>query len=125
MIQATGEAIPDIFSTRGEGVFRDLESDAVRKAASGTGLIIATGGGAVLRPENLTALKQNGIVYFIDRPLNSLIPTEDRPLSSTKEAIEKRYRERYPIYKGCCDSLIDADKSAEFVASSIISAHFN
>jgi shikimate dehydrogenase len=70
------------------------------------------------------ALKQNGRLYFIDRPLSSLIPTPDRPLSSTREDIEKRYNERYPIYTSVADCVIDARKGAEDTAGKIINTFF-
>ena len=120
-----GITITEIFKAHGEAKFRDIESEAVKEAASGTGLVLATGGGTVLREENVKALKQNGILYFIDRPLEKLMPTEDRPLSSSREAIEKRYKERYPIYKRTADVIIDADCEANEVAEKILSAHSN
>ena len=119
--RACGMTIPEIFSRYGEEYFRDRESEAVREASKMTGIVIATGGGAVLREENVEALRQNGRLYFIDRPLSALIPTDDRPLSSTKEAIEKRYNERYSIYLSSCDERIDADCDAVAVCERILS----
>ena len=57
------------------------------------GAIIATGGGAVLREKNVWYLKQNGTLCFLDRPLEALTPTSDRPTASSRAAIEARYRE--------------------------------
>ena len=68
-----------------------------------TGCIIATGGGAVLRPENIKALRKNGRLYYLDRGLDALIPTPDRPTASSPEAIRRRYRERRAIYESCAD----------------------
>ena len=48
----------------------------------------------------------NGKIFFLDRPVEQLIPTEDRPLSSTKEAILQRYNERYRIYIATADTVI-------------------
>ncbi len=120
IISETRMPISDIFSRFGEGHFRDLETEAVKKAAALTGRIIATGGGAILRRENTAALKENGRVCFIDRPLSSLIPTEDRPLSRDRASIEKRYSERIGIYRGSADVIIDADCTAERVADRIL-----
>ena len=111
--------IPEIFEKLGEKAFRDIESEVIKECAAKNGSIIATGGGAILRHENIDALKENGKIYFIDRPLDSLIPTDDRPLSSTKEAIVKRYNERYGIYCGAADVTIDADCDAKDVAEKI------
>ena len=115
--------IPEIFERYGEAHFRHLEAEAVRLASMKVGAVIATGGGAVLKAENVGALRSNGRIYFIDRPLASLIPTSDRPLSSTREAIEARYSERYPIYSSVSDVRIDAVTSAEAVAKTIIGVH--
>ena len=79
--------------------------------------MISTGGGAVLDVENINMLKENGRVYFIDRDINSIVATSDRPLSSNRADLEKRYRERYPIYTERCDKHIVignfADENAE------------
>ena len=50
-------------------------------------------GGSILRSINVDNLKQNGIIYFLDRSLEQLIPTTSRPLSSTKEALKQKYKE--------------------------------
>lgn len=115
-----GMAIPEIFEKFGESRFRELESEALREASLKTGAIIATGGGAVLRSDNVAALRENGRIYFIDRPLSALIPTDDRPLSKTREAITARYNERYGIYSAVADVKIDAACDACGVAKRII-----
>ncbi len=116
----SGMAIPEIFAKFGEEHFRDLESTAVESVAPISGVVIATGGGAVLRRKNIDALRKNGRIYFIDRPLENLIPTADRPTASTRSAIEKRYSERYEIYRAAADVIIDASTSAESVADAIL-----
>ncbi len=116
----TGIRIPEIFEKYGEAGFRDLESDAVKEASLLTSRIIATGGGAVLRRENIEALKENGRIYFLDRPLGSLIPTDSRPLSSDKEAMAQRYRERYPIYSSTADRRIISEGTPEDTALAIL-----
>ena len=115
-----GMEIPEIFRRHSESYFRELESQAISELAKMSGVIIATGGGAVLKPENIKELRKNGRLYFIDRPISALIPTEDRPLSSTKEAITQRYNERYPIYLSACDYRIDADCDKEEVLGRIL-----
>ena len=119
IVAEAGEDIPTIFATEGEAKFREYEADVIKRVSQDTGKIIATGGGAILNPENVARLKRNGKIYFIDRPLESLMPTEDRPLSSTREAIERRYAERYELYKKSADTVIDADCTAESVAEKI------
>ena len=119
IVKKAGKPIPEIFKEDGEAAFRDLESEVIREVARETCKIIATGGGAVLREGNVRELRKNGRIYFIDRPLASLIPTDDRPLSSTREAIEKRYSERYEIYCTSADERIDASCDAEGVSALI------
>ena len=102
-------SVPDIINTMGEKRFREIESNAVFEISKSTGVVIATGGGVPLNQENIKALSKNGKIYFIDRPLNSLIPTGDRPLTSTPEALERKFKERYDIYKSSADVRIDAD----------------
>ncbi len=116
----TSRTIPEIFESVGEAEFRKLEYFAVKDAASKTGQIISTGGGVILNRDNIYRLKQNGRVFFIDRPLAALLPTPDRPLSQTPEAIELRYKERYALYDSLCDVRIQADRSAEDVAKAIL-----
>ena len=123
LVESKGDKISDIFAKQGEKAFRDLESSAICEAGMQTRMVIATGGGAVIRQSNVDVLKQNGKLYFIDRPLKDLIPTDDRPLSTTREAIEKRYNERYDIYKAVCDYHVKVDGTAEQVAQKIIGEH--
>ena len=103
IVSRAGKDIPTIFREEGEAGFRLKESEVIRDISQKTGLIIATGGGAVLRPENVARLKRNGTLCFLDRPLAALTPTADRPTASDKEAIAQRYRERLPIYHAAAD----------------------
>ena len=120
IVERAGISIPEIFEKYGEGGFRDLESEVIRDIASKNGAVIATGGGAILRRENLRALRENGRIYFLDRPLELLLPTEDRPLASTAEAIACRYRERYDIYKKSADLTVPSVKSPTDTADLIL-----
>ena len=113
-------SIPDIFRKDGEGKFRDIESSVIKRLSLENGIIIATGGGSILREENIDNLKKNGRLYFIDRPLPQLIPTKSRPLASTPEDIERRFNERYGIYSSAADVRIDANGSAPMAADKII-----
>ena len=115
-----GKRIPDIFKERGEGYFRDAETRAVLDISARQSCVIATGGGAVLREENVDALKQNGRLYFLDRPLETLEATPDRPLCADRDALGKRFRERYGVYRSVCDKIIDSSGDAEEAAREII-----
>ena len=114
-----GKDIPAIFSEDGEGLFRDIEAKVVREVSALSGKIISTGGGAILRDDSVKALKMNGKVYFLDRPKEDLVPTEDRPLAKTREMIYKRYDERYAKYVGAADRIINIDCLADEVARRI------
>lgn len=115
----TGKAIAQIFEESGEAEFRDIESKAIISAAAQQNCVIATGGGAVLREVNITALKGNGKVYFIDRPLELLLTTSDRPLSSNRADLEKRYSERYDIYCKAADKKIINNTTANTAVTAI------
>lgn len=118
--QKSAMTIPNIITSLGEEKFRELESDAVNEISKATGVIIATGGGVVLKDENIRVLSQNGRIYFLDRPLELLLPTKDRPLTSTKEALIKKYNERYGIYEKSADVKIDASGDVEAVTNAVI-----
>jgi shikimate kinase len=105
------KSVGDIFAQDGEAAFRDLETETIRSlTATVTGAVIATGGGAVLREENLRALRRNGRLYFLDRALQHLLPTSDRPLASSADAIRARYEERYALYCAACDCRVAVDE---------------
>ncbi len=116
----TGMTIPQIITSMGEEEFRKIERDVVCELSKETGVVIATGGGVVLNTENTDALSQNGKIYFLDRPLALLLPTTDRPLTNTKEALTKKYNERYGIYKKAADVKIDASGDVDAVSSAVI-----
>ncbi len=104
--EKAGKSIPDIFREDGEPVFRDLESGIIRELSKQGGQIISTGGGAVLRPENVTALRQNGRLFWLDRNPDALVPTDDRPLADTTEKMKQLYLDREPVYRSAADEVI-------------------
>lgn len=117
--QENGE-ITDIFEKHGEEYFRNIETDVIKRVSAMQGKVIATGGGAVLRQENMDFLKFNGKIYFIDRPVEQLVATSDRPLSSNREALEKRYEERYEKYCAACDKQVTVNHAATVVADNVL-----
>lgn len=120
IVKKAGMEITDIFAKYGEKHFRDIESEVIRDIADKTGLIIATGGGAVLRDENVMELKHNGKMFLLDRPVDNLVATPDRPLADSKEKIMQRYMERKPIYEACCDIVIDASVDLDEVVERVL-----
>ena len=119
IIRVAKKPIPEIFAQRGERGFRDLESQVIQEVSRRTGLVIATGGGAILREENVRRLRQNGRIYFLDRPAEDIQPTDDRPLARDMEAVRQRYAERYPRYTSTADAAVPVRGSAEDVAAAI------
>lgn len=120
IVKKIGMDIPSYFAKYGEKAFRDVESEVIADVSKKNGLIISTGGGAILRKENVRSLKQNGRVYFLNRSLELLTPTSSRPLSSDIEALKKRFEERYELYLGSCDVEIKADGTIKEVGDIII-----
>lgn len=96
--------IPEIFARGGESEFRRIESEMVLEAAITGGKVIATGGGAVLNPRNVRILRQNGILIFLNRPLELIPATDDRPLSNDREKLQKLYETRLPVYRAAADA---------------------
>ena len=119
IIRAAKKPIADIFAQKGEAYFRDLESQVIAQLSQRTGLVIATGGGAILREENVRHLRQNGRLYFLDRPVEAICPTKDRPLSRDRDALQKRYEERYTRYNVTADTRIPVSGSPDTVAAAI------
>ena len=122
IIRKEQRLITEIFATDGEKYFRDLETEMARTLAPQTGLVIATGGGAILRQENVDALKKNGCIIFLDRPFNQILPADDRPLANTKDKVAALLEQRYPIYKATCDESITNDLTPEEGIAKILAA---
>ena len=115
-----GCSIKELIREKGERYFRDLETEVIKEVSSESSRIIATGGGAILREENVRYLKQNGKLYFLDAGLDRLCATDDRPLSDTMEKLEKLYRERMGIYQATADVIVPDMATVEEEAQYII-----
>lgn len=113
IVKKAGMPITEIFAKYGEPYFRDLESEVIRDLSRTGGKVIATGGGAVLRPENVNMLKMNGLVAFLDRPLEDLVPAADRPLADRAEKIKALHAARYPIYLTASDRHVSVHGAPE------------
>jgi shikimate dehydrogenase len=119
IVESVGVSISHIFSEKGESFFRGKESEIIFDISKENKKVIATGGGTVLNKNNVDVLKENGRVYFINRPLDMLVSTDDRPLSSNRADLEKRYNERYSLYTAYADVVIDGAGTVEEVAKRI------
>ena len=125
IVKRAGIEIPRIFSEYGEVYFRKLESEVISDLSKRTGIVIATGGGAILNDKNVEELKKNGELIWLNRPIDSIIPTEDRPLSNDKDKLIKLYTVREPIYRAAADREIDACDSIEGIVERIGSMYEN
>ena len=119
IVEKAGMEITEIFRRYGEKHFRDLESEVIRKEAARAGVIISTGGGAILREENVDALRRNGRLVWLDRKPADLVPTDDRPLADSREKMTALYAAREPIYRATADERIAVTGSAADTASEI------
>ena len=99
----TGKTVPELFAEGGEENFRKEERLTVSECARGTGVIIATGGGAPMFPENRAALAGNGFVVLILRDTEKL-DTTGRPLSRDLDTLKAMYKVRMPVYKAFADA---------------------
>jgi len=111
-------SIPGIFAKEGERVFRAYESEVIADVGKQHGLVIATGGGAVLSERNVLNLKQNGILVYIKRDLSAL-SSEGRPLSQGGK-IAELYKARAPIYERISDFTVENDGSIDDAVSRIL-----
>lgn len=93
--------VNEIIEMQGIDRFRELESEVIEDIGKRTGAIIATGGGSVLREQNHRPLRQNSVVFFIERSVHRL-STRNRPLSQNADLF-KMYRERRPFYEKISD----------------------
>jgi shikimate dehydrogenase len=117
-----GMPIPNIFALQGEDGFRNIESKLVFEYSKQHNKAISTGGGVVLNPENIRHLKQNGILIFLDMPLEMLqeCNPKDRPLLQNRKNLEKLYYSRYDLYNDYADIVVqkttfDAKKTQQLI----------
>ena len=106
-----GMTIPEFFAKYGEAEFRKKETEALGEACKLSGKIIATGGGVVTQERNYPLLRQNGRIFFIDRPLSEL-SKKGRPISQARP-IEDIAAERMPAYISWSDERIPMETSAK------------
>ncbi len=117
--------IPEIFARFGESYFRDAETRAAKELAAATPKVIATGGGAVLRPETMAPLKESGICIFLDRKPEAIIEDVDasaRPLlSQGKQVLFDLDKARRPLYERYADLTVSDTKDAFDATKKVLS----
>jgi len=111
----TGSSIRDYFALHGEESFRDLEQDVIDRLTQVSGKVLATGGGAVLRPSNRDALhSRSHVIYLRTAPEElhrRLRHDTQRPLLQTKDPLQRLrdlYRERDPLYRRTAHFVVEA-----------------
>lgn len=129
IVRRAGQTIPDIVKAHGWEYFRDLESEVCRDLAGQDGLIIDTGGGAILRPENAAALKTHGRLFWLRADVSTIVAriggdTQRPSLTGTKsftEEVDEVLQERTPKYQTAADHVIPTDgRTPRQVAEAIL-----
>lgn len=125
--EKAGCTISDIFAEKGEAGFREIEHDTCCTLGGQNGLVIATGGGAVLRSDNVAALKANGTVVLlevgVDCVLSRLAGDTTRPLLQRPDkaaAATELLNTRTPLYKAAADITVNAEAEADTVVAAIL-----
>lgn len=123
IVKKAGISIPEIFATFGETYFRRLESEVVASQCNFGSRIISLGGGSVLREDNRRAIRQNGYVVYLTRPIEDLV-FDGRPLSTDRDALYDMYVVRHPIYREVSDLVCENGSTKMAVANKIIKNFF-
>lgn len=115
----TGVRIPVIFEIEGEAGFRRRETQVLAELSRETDLVLATGGGAVLAPENRQFLRETGVVVYLHAPPEILFERtrhdRNRPLLQVEDPLGKLhelYQQRDPIYREVAHLVLDGKNGA-------------
>ncbi|MGA6827775.1 shikimate kinase [Nitrospira sp. NS4] len=117
IVRRAGQTIPEIVAKLGWDYFRDLESTVCQELAMRDGLIIDTGGGAILRSQNVDSLKKTGTLFWLTASIQSIASriggdTQRPSLTGTKsflEEIQEVLTERTPKYQAAADHVVSTD----------------
>ena len=113
-------SIPEIVQAFGWEYFRDLESEVCREVGGQDRLVIDTGGGAILRPQNVEALKANGRLFWLTAEISTIEAriggdTQRPSLTGSKSFIDEIadvLKERRPTYRAAADHIIPTDQQS-------------
>ncbi len=125
----TGATIPVIFEIEGEESFRKREADVIRELSAQQDIVLATGGGAILRAETRAYLKQRGTVIYLRAGINQILQRtgrdKNRPLLQTadpRRKLEELSRQRDPYYREVADFVIETGRpNVQFLVQAILS----
>lgn len=130
--QRTGVSIPMIFEYEGEAGFRRREAEVLSAVTTLSPIVLATGGGAVILPENQRLLRQRGFVVYlqcaVDKQFERTHKDANRPLLNTddpKARLEELYKVRDPLYRAVADFIIDTGQHSSRSAVRQILKAFN
>ncbi len=115
--------ISEIFAQYDEAYFRDIESRVLQKLSGLNNAVVSTGGGIILRKENVDVMKQTGNVIWIKRPIEMIaecVDTAVRPLiADDPQKLVKIYSEREPLYKNSADYVVANESTVEEAAQAV------
>lgn len=127
--ERVGQSIADFVREHGWDVFRKKETEAIADVAQEDHVVISTGGGVVLRRENIEALKANGYVIFLYAPIEVLVGrmkrgSDKRPLltdaATFDEDVRRTWKEREALYRSAADVIINtAQQSPQLISEEI------
>jgi len=125
-----GMSIPDIFAQRGESIFRDIEEEVVKELAARHDLVIATGGGVVLRPANVEILAHSGVVVHLRVDVETVLARTrghtHRPLLQGEDLSTRAralLKERRPLYEAIPLFVESAGRSSETVTRDVVAIY--
>ena len=122
IVEKTGKTTIQLFEN-GEEYFRDIESETCKELAEFDNVLISTGGGVIKRKGNIDVLNKEGLIIFIDRPVENILGDVDvsfRPLlKDGKEKLLKLYDERYALYNEYAEEIVTNDSDVRVVIDKI------
>ena len=118
-----GRKITDVFSKNGEEYFRRRETEVLKRLSAKLGIIISTGGGVVTKKENIDLLRENGIVVYLERNIETIVSSvssEERPLfKKGKNSVKELFKSREAMYLSSADFKADNNSLPEAAVSEI------
>jgi shikimate kinase len=132
IVRRVGRSIPEIVEADGWDAFRDLEAEVVRETSAQDRCVLDTGGGAVLREENVRHLRRNGVVFLLVSEVADIVDriqddTQRPSLTETKsftEEVADVLRERQPIYEAAAQHVVDTSRLSPEEALEVIEKRF-
>ena len=128
--QKEGMTMSEIFAEKGEDYFRSLELEVCKELSNLHAAVISTGGGTLLKDENVKAIKKNGVVFLLNVSSNTVLTRlksdDTRPLlqrEDKEKAVKMMLSQRTPLYNRAADYVIDAEESTRKVCSRIMSVY--